>query len=145
MDPFRKRQPSVSWCFPALLLLSGCGETGPDCGSPDARDSVVRIVADNKNNSLVNFAARNSDSVEATVKQANSEAEKSALLEKAKQEAAYSLDATIVVNSRTARTASCTGLMSVQVGDTVAQKEVEFKVEQAADGKISVSVSPFLF
>jgi hypothetical protein len=145
MNPFWKRQPSATWCFPALLLLSGCGETGPDCGSPEARSSVVRIVADNKNNSLVNFAVNNSDSVEATVKQANSEAEKSALLEKAKQEAAYSLDATIVVNSRTARTASCTGLMSVQVGDTVAQKEVEFKVEQAVDGKISVSVSPFLF
>ena len=33
----------------------------------------------------------------------------------------------------------------VSVGDTSAQKEVEFKVEQQADGKISVSVKPFLF
>jgi hypothetical protein len=35
--------------------------------------------------------------------------------------------------------------MSVRVGDTTAQKEVEFKVEQTADGKTSVSVTPFAF
>jgi hypothetical protein len=31
------------------------------------------------------------------------------------------------------------------VGDTTAQKEVEFKVEEGTDGKRLVSVSPFLF
>jgi hypothetical protein len=146
MNLSRERQSSVLWCLPALLLLSGCGEaTGPECGSPDARNSVVRTVADNRNNPLLDFAAKNSDSVDEKVSHANSEAEKSAILEQAKQDATYSLDDSIVVNSRTARTASCTGLLYVKVGDTVAQKEVEFKVEQAADGKISVSVSPFLF
>jgi hypothetical protein len=145
MNLSREKQPSVLWCFPLLLSLSGCGETGPECGSVDARNSVVRTVADNRNNPLLNFAAKNSDSVDEKVSHANSEAEKSAILEKAKQDATYSLDDSIVVNSRTARAAACTGLLYVKVGDTVAQKEVEFKVEQTADGKISVSVSPFLF
>jgi hypothetical protein len=37
-------------------------------------------------------------------------------------------------------------LLSVTVGgDTTAQKEVDFKVEQTKDGATSVSVSPFLF
>ena len=145
MNLFGKQQPSILWCFPVLLLLSGCGEAGPECGSPDARDSVIRSVADNKNNPLVNFAVENSDSIEAMLKSARVDVEKSAIREKAKQDAVYSLDDTIVANSRTARVASCTGLMSVRVGDTTAQKEVEFKVEQTADGKTSVSVTPFQF
>jgi hypothetical protein len=143
MSLFRKKLPSVLWCFPVLLLVSGCGEAGPECGSADARNVVVRTVADNRNNPLLNFAAKSA--AEDMVDHANSEPEKSAILEKAKQDATYALDDTVVVNSRSARAASCTALMSVKVGDTVAQKEVEFRVEQAADGKISVSVSPFLF
>jgi hypothetical protein len=142
---FRKQPPSVLWCFPVLLLLGGCGETGPECGSPDARNSIIRSVADNRNNALLNFAVDNSDAVEELVKNASAEADKSAIREKAKQDAVYSLDATIVLNSRTARAASCTGLLYVSVGDTTVQKEVEFSVEQAADGKTSVSVKPFQF
>ena len=143
---FFGRKPRSALCFPVLLLLlSGCGETGPDCGSPEARSSVVRSVADNSNNPLLNFAVQNSDAVDERMRKANSPAEKSAIFEKAKQDAIYSLDDTIVVNSKKAGASSCTGLMYVKVGDTVAQKEVEFRVEQTADGKISVSVSPFLF
>jgi hypothetical protein len=145
MSLSRGKQSSVLWCLPALLLLSGCGETGPECGSVDARNSVVRTVADNRNNPLLDYAAKNSDLVAEKVGHANSEAEKSAILERAKQDAVYSLDETIVMNSRTARAAACTGLLYVKLGDTVVQKGVEFKVEQTADGKISVSVSPFLF
>jgi hypothetical protein len=33
----------------------------------------------------------------------------------------------------------------VTVGDTIAQKQVDFKVELTTDGKMSVSVDPFLF
>jgi hypothetical protein len=40
---------------------------------------------------------------------------------------------------------TCTGLLYVTVADATAQKEVEFKVKQTADGKIIVSVNPFLF
>jgi hypothetical protein len=142
---FRKRQPSVLRCFPVLLLLSGCGDVGPDCAAPEARNSVLRSVEDDRNNPLVNFAAENSDSVAELLGHAKAEAEKSAIMEKAKQGATYTLDDTIVSNSRTARAATCTGLMYVKVGDTTAQKAVEFKVEQTADGKTSVSVKPFQF
>ena len=145
MNPFRKRWPLALWCFPVLLSLSGCGEAGPECGSLDARNSVIKLVTDDRNNRLLNFAVENSDAVAEMLSRANAEAEKSAIREKAKQDATYSLDDTIVSNSRTARAASCTGLLYVRVGDTTAQKEVEFKVEQTADGKTSVSVKPFLF
>ena len=145
MNLFGKQQPSVLWCFPILLLLSGCGDVGPDCGSPDARNSVVKSVADNENNPLINFAIENSDSVAELLSKAKADAEKSAIREKAKQDAVYSLDDTIVSNSRTARAASCTGLLYVRIGDTTAQKEVEYRVEQTADGKTSVSVKPFQF
>ena len=145
MNLFRKKQPSVLWCFPVLLLLSGCGEAGPDCGAADVRNSVIKSVADDRNNPLLDFAVKNSDSVEEMMSHANAEAEKSAIVEKAKQGAIYTLDDTVVVNSRNRTAAACTGLLYVTVGDTTAQKEVEFRVEQAADGKTSVSVKPFLF
>jgi hypothetical protein len=142
---FRKRQPSVLWCFPILLFLSGCGDVGPDCGAPDARNSVLKSVADDRNNRLVNFAVDNSDSVAELLSHAKAEAEKSAIRDKAKQEAVYSLDDTIVVNSRNKDAAMCTGLLSIRIGDTTVQKEVDFRVEQTADGKTSVSVKPFQF
>jgi hypothetical protein len=145
MKLFGKRQSLVLWCLPALLALSGCGEAGPECGSSDARNSVVKIIADNTNNSLLNYAIQNSSSVAEMLSNANADAEKSAIREKAKQGAIYTLDNTIVVNSTKARVADCTGILSVKVGDMSAEKEVEFTVEQTADGKISVSVMPFLF
>jgi hypothetical protein len=142
---FGKRPPSRLWCFPVLLLLSGCGDVGPECDSVDARNAVIKSVADDSNNRLVNYAVENSDAVTELVKNARADAEKSAIREKAKQDAVYSLDDTIVSNSRTARAASCTGLLYVRIGDTTAQKEVEYRVEQTADGKTSVSVKPFVF
>lgn len=145
MNLFRKEPSLVLWCFPVLLLLSSCGAVGPECGSLDARNSVIKMVADDHNNSLVNYAVKNSSSVEEMASNANAEAEKSAIWEKAKQGAIYTLDDTIVMNSRKARAVTCTGLLYVKVGDTTAEKELEFEVEQAADGKTSVSVKPFLF
>ena len=81
------------------------------------------------------------------VTNANTEAERVAILEKARQGAVYRLDDTILVKSqnRAAHAVTCIGLLYVTVGDTTAQKEVEFKVEEGADGKPLVSVSPFLF
>ena len=46
---------------------------------------------------------------------------------------------------RAAQEVTCIGLLYVTVADATAQKELEFKVKQTADGKIIVSVSPFLF
>ena len=155
MSLFRK-QPSFGLsCLSASLLLSGCGEAGPECGSPKVRDAVVKTVAADRNNPLLNYAVQNSGSVAEQVNSArakarsandaDAEAEKLAIWEKAKKGAIYALDDTIIVNSRNRTAATCTGLLYVMVGDTTAQKQVEFRVERTADGKTSVSVQPFLF
>src|ERR1700688_4402621 len=94
----RERQLAFGY-LPVLLLLSGCGGTEPECDSLDTRNSVVKIVSDDNNNALVNYAAENSSSVAAMVDD-KSEAEKSAIWEKARQAAVYRLDDTILKNSR---------------------------------------------
>jgi hypothetical protein len=147
MKLFRKEQSLVLWCFPASLLLSSCGGAGPECGSLDIRNSVVRVVSDDNNNKFVNYAVKNSSSVAAMVGDAKSEAEKLEIWEKARQGAVYRLDDTILMNSRNraAQEVTCSGLLYVTVADVTAQKEVEFRVKQTPDGKIIVSVNPFLF
>jgi hypothetical protein len=146
MKPLRKKLPLVLWWFPVLLLLSGCG-LEPECDSLDTLNSVVKIISDDSNNALVNYAVRNSSSVAAMVSHTNTEAEKFAIWEKARQGAVYRLDDTILTNSRNraTRAVTCSGLLYVTVGDTIAQKQVDFKVELTTDGKMSVSVDPFLF
>jgi hypothetical protein len=141
------KESLVLGCFSVLLSLSSCGETGPECGSLDARNLVVKIVSDNNNNALVNFVVKNSGSVAAMVSDTKSDAEKLAIWEKAKQSAIYALDDTVLMNSRNraAQEVTCSGVLSVTVADTTAEKEVEFKVKQTVDGKIIVSVKPFLF
>jgi hypothetical protein len=145
----RKEQSLVLWCFSASLLLSSCAGAGPECGSldTDTRNSVVKIVSDDSNNKLVNYAVKNSSSVAAMVGDTKSEAEKLEIWEKARQGAVYRLDDTILMNSRNraAQEVTCIGLLYVTVADATAQKEVEFKVKQTADGKSIVSVNPFLF
>jgi hypothetical protein len=137
----------VLGCLSVLLLLSGCGAPGPECDSQDARDSVLKTISDNSNNALVDFVARNSDTVAAKVSKADTEAEKSAIWQQARQGAAYRLDAAIVMNSRNraGRSVTCTALLSATVEESSAEKEVDFRVEQAADGKLSVTVKPFQF
>jgi hypothetical protein len=146
MKLFREQEALLA-CFSVLLLLSGCGGAEPECDSLDTRNSVVKIVSDDSNNALVNYAVKNSDAVAAKVGNTNTEADKLAIWEKARQGAVYTLDDTIRMNSRNraTRAVTCTGLLYVTVAETTAQKEVEFKVEQTADGKMFVSVSPFLF
>jgi hypothetical protein len=146
MKLFREEQ-RILGCFSVLLLLGGCGGAEPECDSSDSRKSVVKIVSDDNNNALVNYAVKNSSSVAAMLRDTKSEAEKSAVLEKARRGAAYTLGDTIGLRSRNraTRAVTCSGLLSVTVVDTTAQKEIEFKVEQTTDGAIAVSVSPFLF
>jgi hypothetical protein len=147
MKPFRKKQPLALWWFSVLLLLNGCGGPEPECDSLDTRNSVVKIISDDSNNALVNYAVKHSSSVAAMVSHTNTEAEKLAIWEKARQSAVYRLDDTILTNSRNraTRAVTCSGLLYVTVGDTIAQKQVDFKVERTTDGKMSVSVDPFLF
>ena len=147
MKLFRKEQSIFLWCFIASLLLGSCGGAGPECGSLDIRDTVVKIVSDDNNNALVNYAVKNSSSVAAMVGDTKSEAEKLKIWEKARLGAVYRLDDTILMNSRNraAQEITCSGLLYVTVADATAQKEVEFKVKQTAAGKSTVSVNPFLF
>jgi hypothetical protein len=145
MKPFRKKQPLALWWLPVALLLNGCGGPEPECDSPDTQSSVVKTVSDDRNNALVNYAVKNSSSVAAMVGNTTTEAEKLAIWEKARQDAAYRLDDKILTNSRNRRAVTCTGLLYVTVADTVAEKQVDFKVERTTDGKMSISVDPFLF
>jgi len=128
-------------------LLSGCGGATPECDSLDARGTVVKIVSEDSNNALANYAVKNSGTVAAMISNTDTEAEKLAIWEKARQGATYRLDDTIRTNSRSKakRAVTCTGLLSATVEGVTAQKEVDFKVEQTADGKMSISVSPFQF
>lgn len=130
-----------------LLLLSGCGGVGPECDSIDARNSVLKIASDDSNNALANYAARNSSVVEAKTNNARTEAEKSEIWKKAAQGASYALDDAISTNSTSndKRSVTCSGLLSATVEDATAQKQVDFKVEETLEGKVSVSVSPFQF
>ena len=106
---------------------------------------MLKSVEDDRNNRLLNFAIDNSDTVAELLSHAKADTDKAAIKDKAKQGAVYSLDDTIVVNSKNKGAAMCTGLLYVRVGDTTVQKEIDFRVEQVADGKISVSVTPFQF
>jgi hypothetical protein len=146
MELFREEQ-RVLGCFSVLLLLSGCGGAEPECDSLSTRNSIVKIVSDDNNNALVNYAVKNSSSVAAMVSDTKSEADKLAIWEKARRDAVYTLDDTIRMRSRNraTRAVTCSGLLYVTVADTTAQKEIEFKVEQTTDGNMFVSVSPFLF
>jgi hypothetical protein len=77
----------------------------------------------------------------------NTEAEKLAVWEYARQVAVYELYDTILTNSRNraTRVITCSGLLSVTVDDTTAQKQVDFEIEPTKNGKMCVSVNPFLF
>ena len=144
MTYFPERR-SALWSLFALLLLGGCGQPGPECDTPDTRNSVLKTVSDDSNNALVDYAARNSSAVEARADNARTEAEKSTIWEKARQGASYRLDNTIIMNSRSKRAATCSALLYATVEDATAEKQVDFKVEQAPDGKLSISVTPFQF
>jgi hypothetical protein len=108
---------------------------------------VVKVISDDSNNKLVDYAAKNSTSVMASVGKATAEAEKMAIWEKARKGAVYRLDDTILTNSRDSATGSvsCSGLLYVTVDDATAEKQVDFDVARKTDGKMSVSVHPFLF
>ena len=130
-----------------VVSLCGCGEIDVECDSLESRNSVVKIIEDDKNNALINYAANNSNAVAAMIADANVGAEKLAIFEEAKRGAVYKLDDTIRIKSRdrAAHAVTCSGALDVTVADTTAQKEIEFKIEQTMDGKMLVSVDPFLF
>jgi hypothetical protein len=129
MPHFRKPLPAFLGCS-ILLLLGGCS-AAPECDSPETRSAVLKAVADDHRNRLAEFAAKNS-----TAKPDVDSAKPQYLL-------GEKMVTTSTSNDK--RTLQCSGDISVTVGDTRASKEVRFTVQQAADGKISVSVAPFQF
>ncbi len=93
-----KAQFLVLGHFSILLSLSSCGGAELECDSLELRKSVVKIIADDNNNALVNYAANNSSVVAAMVGSANAEADRLMILETAKRGAVYKLDDTIRMN-----------------------------------------------
>ena len=146
MKPVAKTHFAVLGYFSVLLSLGGCGET-LECDSPEARNSVIRMMADDTNNALVNFAAKNSSVVAAMMGRAAADADRLTILETAKRGAAYKLDDTIAMRSRdrAAHAVTCSGTLAVTVEDATASKQVDFSVKQTTDGGIVVSVEPFRF
>jgi hypothetical protein len=146
MTEFSQR-PSIAWSLVALLLLGGCREAEVACDSSDTRNSVIGIVSADIHNALVGYAARNSSTVQANLGSTRTEAEKSAILDKAVQRASYVLGDTVSTNSRSKdkREVSCSAVMTATVDDASAQKQVDFKVNRTPDGQMSVSVAPFQF
>ncbi len=143
MSHFRRR--SLIICnFPLLASLAGCSAK-PECDSFETRNAVLQIISDNHNNPLGNYAAQNSNVGRDGSGSARPEAEASASSERTRP--LYRLGETIVTTStsKDKRTLQCSGAISATVGDTKASKEVNFTVQQASDGKISVSVAPFGF
>jgi hypothetical protein len=98
---------------------------------------VLKIVSDGHNNALANYVAKDSNMAKEVEKSANSDGAKPL----------YLLGETIVTTSTSQdkRTLTCSGAISVIVGDTRASKEVNFTVQRPSNGELSVSVAPFRF
>jgi hypothetical protein len=134
--PYFHEQQAIVWSLPVLILLSGCGPK-VECDSPETRNAVLKIVSNDHTNALATYAAKNSNVAKEPEKRADSESARPL----------YHLGETIVTTSTSAdkRTLTCTGAISVIVGDTKASKEVNFTVQRPSGGDISVSVAPFQF
>jgi hypothetical protein len=136
MRYFFERPPAFCG-FPVLAFLAGCGAVKPECDSIETRNAVLETVSSDHNNPLARYAAENPNT--AKPNNAGSETENSKPI--------YLLGEKIVTTStsKDKRTLTCSGAISATVGETKASKDVTFTVQQAPDGKISVSVDPFRF
>lgn len=130
--------PTRSVVFPLLIVIAGCSAK-PECDSFETRNAVLKAVSDDHNNHLGKYAAEKSTAGKSN--DANPENEK------ARKQPLYLLGEKIVTTSTSTdkRTLTCSGGVSVTVGDAKASKEIDFTVQQLADGRLSVSVTPFQF
>jgi hypothetical protein len=138
--PYFRKRPLAFCSLPFLILLGGCDtQPKPECDSFETRNSVLQAVSNDHGNALAKYAA--SHSAEANSPDGGSAAEKS------DKQPIYLLGEKMVTisTSDNKRTLKCSGAISATVGSTKASKEVDFTVQQASDGKITVSVEPFQF
>jgi hypothetical protein len=136
MQP-RSRRLLLCWSFPLLVLSGGC-RAQPECDSIETRDAVLHFISEDRNNPLLDYAARNSTVNKDHTAGATSSGSTAPL---------YHLGQRMVTTStsKDKQTLRCSGPLSVSLGDLKATKEVNFTVQQSKDGKLSVSVEPFQF
>lgn len=135
--PFLTTRSLLCWSLP-FLVSSAC-MAAPECDTIETRTAVLESVSGDGNNPLATYAAKNDTA---------SEKQPPARPKESKTEAPlYQLSQKIVTSStsKDKLTLKCSGGISAAVGDIAATKEVTFTVQQASDGKISVSVDPFQF
>jgi hypothetical protein len=138
-----RRNRLIVWSFLVLIFSSGCSAK-PECDSIETRKAVLQFVLDDRNNPLLDYAAKNSNP-DKDLPKPNSDAAKSKSVESAKP--LYQLGQKIVTTStsKDKLTLKCSGGLSVAVGELTATKEVNFQVQRSSDGTLSVSVEPFQF
>ena len=126
--------------FP-FLMFSSESRAKPACDSIETRKAVLQYFEADQNNALVDYAMKNATPGTDAAKP------KSKKAAQANMKPLYQLGDRIVPASkvRDKLTMKCSGPISVSVGDVKATKELIFTVQQAKDGKLSVSVEPFQF
>lgn len=128
------------WTFPLLIISTGA-LAKPACDSIETRKAVLQYFEGDAQNPLVEYAIKNAS----PGKEARQAKPKNA--GQANTRPLYVLGERIVTasKSRDKLTLKCSGPLSVAVSDIKATKELIFTVQQAKDGKLSVSVEPFQF
>jgi hypothetical protein len=142
--PYYFRRSQALWAAPLLIFLGGCNPK-TECDTFETRNAVLKIISDDHSNPLGTYAAKESTEDKGNPGSTSPKAGQPANSESTKP--LYRLGERIVTTStsKDKRTLECSGAISATVGDTKAAKEVNFTVQQASDGKISVSVAPFQF
>lgn len=125
-----------------LLLTPTASFASPACDSIETRKALLDFVMSDGSNRLADFAATNN------LRNPSSKNIKTEKSKKPESETPfYELGQRFVTTGRTKDklTVKCSGALSASVGDTKATKEIDFTVQQAKDGTLSVSVEPFQF
>jgi hypothetical protein len=135
--PYFRERALVLFGLPLLIFLSGCKPQPSACDTSEIRNDVLKSFFDDPSNRLAAYAAKNSTANPDSASIASPEGEKPL----------YALGEEMVTTSTSAdkRTFQCSCEISVTVDGTTASKDVNFTVQKALDGKISVSVAPFQF
>ena|ERR1700742_2719862 len=134
--PYFNQRLLLFCSLPCLIFLGGF-TAKPECDTSETRNAVLKSVSDDHSNRLAIYAAKNSTANKGSASKASGESEKPE----------YALGEKIVTTSTSQdkRTLNCSCAITATVAGTKVSKELNFTVQQAADGKISVSVAPFQF